>query len=125
MNIKSTLITIALSATMLLGMAMAKGDDHNKTPLSYTGPADLSLIADLGKNKSFFKDEDVIMEGYIIRQINKDEFIFTDGKDEIQIELEDDVQWAQSLNEKTKVRIFGEYEGGKTLEIEVEHLQVL
>jgi uncharacterized protein YdeI (BOF family) len=39
--------------------------------------------------------------------------------------LDDDIKLEAPLDEKQKLRLFGEYEGGNTPEIEVEHIQIL
>ncbi|MFA0521550.1 YgiW/YdeI family stress tolerance OB fold protein, partial [Vibrio sp. 10N.222.55.E8] len=70
-------------------------------------------------------EQDAIVDGKIVRQLNNDTFIFSDGQREIQIELDDDIHLLQPLTADTKVRIFGEYEGGNTPEIEVDHIQIL
>ena len=121
---KSNTIAIALSISLLSTAAMADDGNHKESHLSYTGPVELISISQLDKNTRLFKDEDVIMEGYIIRQIRRDEFIFSDGDEEIEIELEDDIQ-LQSINDTQKVRIYGEYEDGRTPRVEVDHIQLL
>jgi uncharacterized protein YdeI (BOF family) len=72
-----------------------------------------------------FSEQEAIVDGKIVRQVRNDKFIFSDGQSEIQIELDDDIKLAQPLTAETQVRIFGEYEGGKTPEIEVDHIQIL
>lgn len=124
-QIKTKVVAIALSLILLPTAALAKGKDHEDRMLSYNGPVELSSVASLLEDTGYFTEKDVIMEGYIIRQIRKDEFIFSDGEGEIKIELDDDIEQAATVNEKTRVRIYGEYEGGSTPEVEVEGIQVL
>ncbi|WP_375753945.1 YgiW/YdeI family stress tolerance OB fold protein [Vibrio sp. HN007] len=122
---KSKVIAIALSLILVPTAVLAKDKHHEDRALSYNGPVELSSVTSLLEDTSYFSEKDVIMEGYIIRQTRKDEFIFSDGEGEIKIELDDDIQLDQTVNEETKVRIYGEYEGGSTPEVEVEGIQLL
>lgn len=130
---KKTVLAIATTIILAPTFAMA-GDHHNNTnsnsnkhesPIAYTGPIETVSVATLLADTSMFSEQDAIVDGKIVRQLKNDTFIFSDGQSEIQIELDDDIHLAQPLTADTKVRIFGEYEGGKTPEIEVDHIQVL
>ena len=116
---------LATALIVLPALAFAKGRHHDETPIHYMGPVEVVTVESLLQNSSMFTEEDVIVEGKLVRQINKDTFIFSDGKAEIQVELDDDIRLDSPLDNNTQVRLFGEFEGGKTPEIEVEHLQVL
>ncbi|MGB1281263.1 MAG: YgiW/YdeI family stress tolerance OB fold protein [Vibrio cyclitrophicus] len=130
---KKTVLAIATTIILAPTFAMA-GDHHNNTnsnsnkhesPIAYTGPIETVSVATLLADTSMFSEQDAIVDGKIVRQLKNDTFIFSDGQSEIQIELDDDIHLAQPLTADTKVRIFGECEGGKTPEIEVDHIQVL
>ncbi|WP_299689977.1 NirD/YgiW/YdeI family stress tolerance protein [uncultured Vibrio sp.] len=124
---KKTVLTIATTLIIAPTLAMASDHKHNKNqdPITYTGPVETVAVASLLENTSMFSEQDVIVDGKIIRQLKSDTFIFSDGQSDIQIELDDNIRLTQPLNADTKVRLFGEYEGGKTPEIEVEHIQLL
>lgn len=118
---------IALAATMILAptVVLAK-DKHNQgVPLAYAGPIEQTSVTSLLSDTSMFAERNVIVEGNLLKQINHDTYIFSDGDGEIQIELDDDIRIAEPIDATTRVRLYGEYEGGKVPEIEVEHLQVL
>ncbi|WP_286300624.1 YgiW/YdeI family stress tolerance OB fold protein [Vibrio apostichopi] len=124
---------LAIATTIILAPTFAMAGDHNnksgnskhESPIAYTGPIETVSVATLLADTSMFSEQDAIVDGKIVRQLKNDTFIFSDGQSEIQIELDDDIHLAQPLTADTKVRIFGEYEGGKTPEIEVDHIQVL
>jgi uncharacterized protein (TIGR00156 family) len=122
---KSKVIAIALSLIILPTAVMAGDKGHREESIAYTGPVELTNVAALGKDSRLYTDEDIILEGYIIRQVRKDEFIFSDGDGEIRIELDDDIQLTGSIDDKSKVRLYGEYEGGQTPKVEVEQIQIL
>ncbi|MGO2318194.1 MAG: YgiW/YdeI family stress tolerance OB fold protein [Vibrio toranzoniae] len=124
---KKTVLAIVSTITLAPAFAMAGDHSNNKHkgPIAYTGPIETVSVATLLADTSMFTERDAIVDGRIVRQIKNDTFIFSDGQSEIQIELDDDIRLSQPLAADTKVRIFGEYEGGKTPEIEVDHIQVL
>ncbi|NOH93990.1 NirD/YgiW/YdeI family stress tolerance protein [Vibrio sp. AIC-3] len=125
---------LAIASTIILAPTFAMASDHNsnnnvnskhESVIAYTGPIETVSVATLLADTSMFAEQEAIVDGKIVRQLKNDTFVFSDGQSEIQIELDDDIRLAQPLTADTKVRIFGEYEGGKTPEIEVDHIQVL
>lgn len=119
---------LATAATLILAptFAMAKDGHHDKNNrISYTGPVEVTTVDSLLADTSMFTEKNVVVEGVLLRQVKGDTFIFSDGKGEIQVELDDDIVMAQPVDETTKLRLFGEYEGGNTPEIEVDHIQIL
>ncbi|MEZ9720881.1 YgiW/YdeI family stress tolerance OB fold protein [Vibrio splendidus] len=124
---------LAIASTIILAPTFAMASDHHnesngnkhESAIAYTGPIETVSVATLLADTSMFAEQEAIVDGKIVRQLKNDTFIFSDGQSEIQIELDDDIRLAQPLTADTRVRIFGEYEGGKTPEIEVDHIQVL
>ena len=127
---------LAIASTIILAPTFAMASDQNssnthnsnskhESAIAYTGPIETVSVATLLADTSMFAEQEAIVDGKIVRQLKNDTFVFSDGQSEIQIELDDDIRLAQPLTADTKVRIFGEYEGGKTPEIEVDHIQVL
>ncbi|MCZ4309874.1 YgiW/YdeI family stress tolerance OB fold protein [Vibrio atlanticus] len=123
---------LAIASTIILAPTFAMASDHHsdsnhkhQSAIAYTGPIKTVSVATLLADTSMFAEQEAIVDGKIVRQLKNDTFVFSDGQSEIQIELDDDILLAQLLTADTKVRIFGEYEGGKTPEIEVDHIQVL
>ncbi|MFM2586802.1 YgiW/YdeI family stress tolerance OB fold protein [Vibrio sp. TBV020] len=121
-------LILATAATIVLApsLAMAKDGhrDHNST-IQYTGPVEVVTVASLLEDTSMFTEKNVVVEGTLVRQLKGDTFIFSDGQGEIQVELDDDINMTQAIDHTTKLRLFGEYEGGNTPEIEVDRVQVL
>lgn len=121
-------VILATAATIILAptLAMAKdGDKYHQSTIQYTGPVEVVTVDSLLQDTSMFTEKNVVVEGVLVRQLKGDTFIFSDGKGEIQIELDDDIHMTQPIDHTTKVRLFGEYEGGNTPEIEVDRIQVL
>ncbi|MCL9776317.1 YgiW/YdeI family stress tolerance OB fold protein [Vibrio methylphosphonaticus] len=122
---KKTAYAIIAALTFAPALVFAKDGGHQNNPaVIYNGPVDTASVSELLADNSMFSEQNVIIDGYLVRQIKDDKFIFSDGDAEIQVEL-DDVALTTPIDNQTKVRIFGEYEGGSTPEIEVEHIQIM
>lgn len=93
-----------------------------RSMIQYNGPVDLTPLASLKEIR--WGDKDVIVEGRLIRQLANGDFILSDGKDEIVVELDDDLKLSDAIDQNTKVRIFGEYEGWDK-KLEAEYIQMV
>ncbi|KLV02186.1 YgiW/YdeI family stress tolerance OB fold protein [Photobacterium aphoticum] len=123
---KNIVIAIATAAVLIPTVSFAGERDHNdRAMIQYNGPVETVTVAKLLEDTGMFTEKQAIVEGQLVKQLNHDTFIFSDGTKEIQVELDDDIQWPTAIDSTTKVRLFGEYEGGNTPEIEVDRIQLL
>ncbi|MEJ2765931.1 NirD/YgiW/YdeI family stress tolerance protein [Photobacterium sp. MCCC 1A19761] len=116
---------IALTAATIMTPALVLADQDHRPTLTYAGPVEIVTVSELLKDTGMLAERDAVVEGRLIKQINADTYIFSDATGEIQVEVDDHVQLPQAINASTRLRLFGEYEGGRTPEIEVDHIQVL
>ncbi|HAS6038344.1 TPA: NirD/YgiW/YdeI family stress tolerance protein [Vibrio vulnificus] len=119
-----TLIIAIAALTTTPAIALAN-NSSTVQGISFDGPVNISVVSELLKDSNMFTEKDVVVEGTLVRQLNKDTYIFTDGSAEIQVELDDDIRFTQTINSNTRLRLFGEFEGGNTPEIEVDSLTLL
>ncbi|HAS8126815.1 TPA: NirD/YgiW/YdeI family stress tolerance protein [Vibrio vulnificus] len=119
-----TLIIAIAALTTTPAIALAN-NSSTAQGISFDGPVNVSVVSELLKDSNMFTEIDVVVEGTLVRQLNKDTYIFTDGSAEIQVELDDDIRFTQTINSNTRLRLFGEFEGGNTPEIEVDSLTLL
>ncbi|KEQ13977.1 YgiW/YdeI family stress tolerance OB fold protein [Endozoicomonas numazuensis] len=94
----------------------------------YTGPGSTPKISDVASiNKNPIDDTQVELTGYLTKKIDKETYLFSDGKDSIQVEIDSEDLPHVSINEKTQVKISGEVEAGsfETTEIEVEKISII
>ncbi|ANS87563.1 hypothetical protein VSVS12_03863 [Vibrio scophthalmi] len=123
---KKTILAIAAAVILIPSIALADGGYHQKSEgVQFNGPVELSDINKLVAESNMFTEQHVVVEGHLVRQLSSDKFMFTDGNAEVQIELDDDIRLAAPMDATTRVRLFGEFEGGNTPEIEVDRIQVL
>ena len=86
---------LAIASTIILAPTFAMASDHYSSnynskhdgALAYTGPIETVSVATLLTDTNMFSEQDAIIDGKIVRQLNNDTFIFSDGQSEIQIEL--------------------------------------
>ncbi|NTJ38614.1 NirD/YgiW/YdeI family stress tolerance protein [Vibrio vulnificus] len=119
-----TLIIAIAALTTTPAIALAN-NSSTVQGISFDGPVNVSVVSELLKDSNMFTEKDVVVEGTLVRQLNKDTYIFTDGSAEIQVELDDDIRFTQTINSNTRLRLFGEFEGGNTPEIDVDSLTLL
>lgn len=131
-----TILTTLLGSALMFGATTSayahdddRDDNHNsknsQATLQYSGPIETISVEELIAKNNWLDDQDVTLEGHIIRQVGKRDFIFSDGTGEIQIELPKHLTVA--LSDKDKVRISGEYESDlfESNTLDVESLIVL
>lgn len=93
----------------------------------YVGPgnmvkSDLGLI--LAKPTD---DEHVRLQGYLIKKVSSDKYLFSDGKNQIRVEIEQEAFPAEPFDEKALVEIEGEVEKDfmESPEIDVKRLSIV
>ncbi|EGQ8038614.1 TPA: NirD/YgiW/YdeI family stress tolerance protein [Vibrio alginolyticus] len=122
---KNTIIATIAALAIAPSIAFAKDNAQNQSNLQFNGPVTVEKLDALLNDSNMFTEKDVVVEGNLLRQVRADKFIFSDGSGEVMVELDDDIQLNTPIDHKTKVRLFGEFEGGNKPEIEVEQLVVM
>lgn len=122
--LKKTILGLTAVIIMLPTLALAK--NHDQQSINYTGPTgNVTTVAESLKQVGTFSDLDVILEGKLVHQISADKFMFADDTGQIIVELDDDIKLPVAIDNNTKLRIFGELEGGNKPEVEVEQITLL
>ena len=95
----------------------------------YTGPtgttASMSVKQILDDPRD---DQKVTVRGHLLRQIDDDEYIFSDGTGEIVVEIDDDdFPRGETVDERTVVELFGEVDvdNRRDPEIEVDNVRII
>ena len=73
------------------------------------------------------EDQRVELEGYVVRRLRHEHYVFRDRTGEVVAEIDDDLFRGHRVDERTRVRVWGEVDArhGRQNEIEVKGLQVL
>jgi uncharacterized protein (TIGR00156 family) len=93
----------------------------------YQGPVSdskISLIKDL-ETKSY-DDMVVLLEGYIIMKISRDDYIFSDGTGEIKVDIDERDFPIDVVTPQTKVRIHGKLDKNLVgLELDAKRVEII
>src|SRR5690606_22600804 len=89
-------------------LAQFSGPSQYTAPSQYTGPSEIgqTTVAEILKNP--VDDQDVQLQGHILRQTSYKYYIFSDGTGEIVAEIKPRHFGGQSVDEKMEVEIIGE-----------------
>ncbi len=92
----------------------------------FDGPGATSRVEPVKSVKEMGDDTKVTMEGYLIKQIGEEHYIFKDNTGEIEVEIDDEDFRGAKVTPKTKVRIVGEVDKDwKSITIDVDYLEIL
>lgn len=94
----------------------------------YAGPNStpgLVKVAEILENPK--DDQDVTVQGHLLRKVGDEEYVFSDGTGEIIVEIDDDDFPRESIDEKTKVELIGEVDTSRNRppEIDVDKVHVV
>ncbi|MFC0179803.1 NirD/YgiW/YdeI family stress tolerance protein [Thorsellia kenyensis] len=72
-------------------------------------------------------DTRVLLEGYITEKVRNEKYLFSDGTGTIRVEIDDKDFPSQPVDEKTKVKIYGDLEKDflESPEIDVDFMEII
>ena len=94
----------------------------------YVGPSDTPAYKSVAEVlKTPVDDAPVTLEGYLIKKVGSDKYIFSDGVSQIRVEIDRRYFPVTPITETTKIRIRGEVEKEflETPEIDVNYLEII
>ncbi|TCJ97815.1 uncharacterized protein (TIGR00156 family) [Volucribacter psittacicida] len=82
---------------------------------------EISKVSDSSKWKD---DQYILLEGNIVRQVGKDDFMFKDNSGEIEVEIERRAWAGQTITPEDKVRLYAEVDKSwNKIEVEVNRVE--
>jgi uncharacterized protein (TIGR00156 family) len=92
----------------------------------FDGPGATSRVVPVTTVNDMEDDTKVILEGYLIKQIRDEHYIFKDNTGEIEVEIDDEDFRGANVTPKTKLRISGEVDKDwESIKIDVDYLEIL
>jgi uncharacterized protein (TIGR00156 family) len=92
----------------------------------FDGPGATSRVVSVTTVSNLGDDTKVILEGYLIKQIRDEHYIFKDNTGEIEVEIDDEDFRGAKVTPKTKLRISGEVDKDwESIKIDVDYLEIL
>lgn len=118
---------IHVKARHLLASTVAVAVFALPVQAQYSGPSAISqtTVAEILKNP--VDDQDVQIQGHLLRQTAHDKYIFSDGTGEIVAEIKGRHFAGQSVDDETKVELIGEVDTSRKHppKIEVDSVRVV
>lgn len=119
MNVKTLLSTAFISSMAIASAAFAVDNGGG-----FTGPGTETAIVSVEQAKGMSDDTVVILQGNIQKKVGDELYLFSDGKDTVIIEIDDDEWNGITVGPDELVQITGEIDKGWTsMEIDVEQIQ--
>jgi len=92
----------------------------------FDGPGATSRLVTVPSISEMRDDTKVTIEGYLIKQIREEHYIFKDNSGEIEVEIDDEDFRGAKVTPKTKVRIVGEVDKDwNSITVDVDYLEIL
>ncbi len=110
-----------------LGLAFAIGVSATASA-QYSGPQAIPPMTSVKQIQEDPKnDRPIALRGYLTKQISNEQYIFTDGTGDIKVDIDKKKFPEGTINEKTKVELFGEIDKGsfKDVEIDVDRIVIV
>jgi uncharacterized protein (TIGR00156 family) len=93
---------------------------------NFVGPGSTSSTTTVKSIDNMNDDDNVILEGYIIKEIRSEHYTFKDSTGEIEIELDNEDFRGVKITPKTKVKIQGEIDKDwSSTTIDVDHIELV
>lgn len=126
MKIKA-MSALLLSSVLATGAFAANYNGPVANTGGYTGPGAQLPVSTVAQAKDARDETYVVLEGRITKRLKDDDhYEFTDGSGTITVDIDDDEWPAQSIDENTKVRLYGEIDKDfLNVDIDVEHLEII
>lgn len=108
---KKLAITTLLAVSMLNATAYANGGFKDPQAVQNMNGGfvhDKVQVDKIAQADSWKDDQFVVLEGHIVRQVGKDDFIFRDTSGELTVEIEKKAWQGQTITPSDKVRVFAE-----------------
>lgn len=133
---KVSLATILVLSTIAVTGAFAKGgfqDPNAQAPQQHHHKEDFKRGGFINSNQSVSKaseanswldDQYIILQGHIVKQVGKDDFIFKDSTGEIRVEIERKAWRGQDISLNDEVKLYGEVDKSwEKTEVDIDRVE--
>ena len=135
---KRSLATIFVLATVAASGAFAKGgfqdphaqqtqhtQYHHKGEFKHGGFVNGNQTVSKAADANTWKDDQyIILQGNIVKQVGKDDFIFKDASGEIQVEIDRKAWRGQDISPSDEVKLYGEVDKSwDKMEVDIDRVE--
>ncbi|MGF6148869.1 Uncharacterized conserved protein [Kingella potus] len=118
-------------AACLLGLSVPAMAEFIDSPDKKTVVEEHLKAVSVHQAKMMADGRHVVLEGHLTGRagtLNAEEFIFTDGKDSIKVEIDGNIWRGRDVSKETRIRLWGEVDRNRfnnSIEIEVDDFEIL
>jgi len=92
----------------------------------FTGPGSTATLKTVASVNSMQDDDKIILEGYLVKEIRSEHYIFKDATGEIEVEIDNEDFKGVKVTPEIRVRLVGEVDVDRTsTTIDVDYLEVV
>jgi len=92
----------------------------------FDGPGAASRAIPVSSIRSLRDDDKVTLEGFLVKQLSEEHYLFRDDSGEIEVEIDEEDFRGIRVTETTAIRIYGEVDKDwNSLSIEVDYLELI
>lgn len=92
----------------------------------FEGPGASLAVVPVNSINELDDDDKVILEGYLVKKIGKEEYLFKDKTGEIKLEIDDKKLRNITVTPKTLIRIKGEVDSDWfTIQVDVDNVEIV
>ncbi|NEN75182.1 NirD/YgiW/YdeI family stress tolerance protein [Pelistega sp. NLN82] len=121
LTILATILAASVGTTAFAQQGGFQATTPNNQNAGFTGQQAVSKVSEASQWRD---DQYVVLQGKIVKQIGKDDFIFSDGTGEIEIEVDDKAWYGQNITPADKIKVFGEVDKSwNRTEVEIHRIE--
>jgi len=92
----------------------------------FTGPGTTATLKTVASVNSMQDDEKITLEGYLVKKIRSEHYIFRDASGEIEVEIDNEDFKGVKVTPETKIRLVGEVDMDRTsTTVDVDSVEVV
>ena len=92
----------------------------------FEGPGATLMVVSVSSINELDDDDEVILEGYIVKKVQKERYLFKDKTGEVKVEIDDKLLRNLTVTPETLLRIKGEVDSDWfTIEVDVDNVEIV
>ena len=92
----------------------------------FTGPGATATLKTVASVNSMQDDDKITLEGYLVKEIRSEHYMFRDATGEIEVEIDNEDFRGVKATPETKIRIVGEVDKDRTsITVDVDYVEAV
>ena len=93
----------------------------------FDGPIDMPKITTAESISDMKAHTKIILQGYLVKQINKEHYLFKDGTGNVEVDIEDQIFKGANVTPETQIRLRGKVDKDlwEATSVDVDYLEIV